>query len=38
MDDVIESSRLKKDGSVTLTSDVSVTDTTETSAKVNVND
>ena len=37
MDDFIESSRLKKGGSVTPTSDVSVTDTTDTSAKVNEN-
>lgn len=37
MDDFIESSRLKKGGLVTPTSDVSVTDTTDTSAKVNEN-
>lgn len=37
MDDFIESSRLKKGGSVTPTTDVGVTDTTDTSAKVNEN-
>lgn len=37
MDDFIESRRLKKGRGVTPTSDVSVTDTTDTSETVNAN-